>query len=553
MSHIPDVTDTEPGSAASGATAEAEAGEALDAGLSTRPEPDPPSAPVGIGPLGWLRWAWRQLTSMRVALLLLFLLALGSIPGSVLPQRGTDPIKVTEYLAAHPGTGPWLDRLGLFDVFAAPWFAAIYLLLMVSLTGCVLPRAKLHWRAMRARPPAAPRRLSRLPEHREFVVDGALGSSAPSVLDAAAAALGARRWRVDVAPYDAASPGSGWVAAEKGYLRETGNLVFHLALLGLLVAVGVGGAFGYRGQVIVREGQGFSNTLTQYDTFNPGRSFDPERLAPFSLRLDDFRATFEESGAQRGAPRDFEADVEFRRSPDSTPETTTIRVNEPLVVDGSKVFLIGHGFSPTFRITDSTGDVVFEDSVVFLPQDGNFTSNGVIKVPDTSPQLGFTGVFLPTAASDPIRGGFSSFPEARDPRVFLSVWRGDLGLDGGKAQSVYRLETSGMERVGLKALSPGQTWTLPEGLGTLEFTGYTEYATFSVASDPGKELALVASLLAMAGLVLSLFVRRRRAWVRVSDDGDGRTLVEVAGLGRTEAPGLSEEIDDLVTALQSKE
>ena len=133
---------------------------AIDAGLSTRPEADPPSAAVGIGLIGWLRWGWRQLTSMRVALVLLFLLAVASIPGSILPQRGTDPVKVDDYIATHEVTGPWLDRLGFFDVFAAPWFAAIYLLLMVSLAGCVIPRARQHWRAMRARPPAAPKRLA---------------------------------------------------------------------------------------------------------------------------------------------------------------------------------------------------------------------------------------------------------------------------------------------------------------------------------------------------------------------------------------------------------
>lgn len=119
--------------------------------------------PKGMGPLGWLRWGWRQLTSMRTALILLFLVALGAVPGSVLPQRGQAPEKVAEYLKEHQQLGPWLDRFSLFDVFAAPWFAAIYILLFVSLAGCVIPRSRKHYQAMRARPPAAPRNLSRLP------------------------------------------------------------------------------------------------------------------------------------------------------------------------------------------------------------------------------------------------------------------------------------------------------------------------------------------------------------------------------------------------------
>jgi len=131
--------------------------------LSTQPEPPRlPSLTVG----GWLRWAWRQLTSMRTALLLLFLLALAAVPGSVFPQRGSSTGDVGQYLAQHPGIGPLLDRLGMFDVFGSPWFSAIYLLLFVSLVGCVVPRSVQHARALRARPPAAPRNLDRLPEHR---------------------------------------------------------------------------------------------------------------------------------------------------------------------------------------------------------------------------------------------------------------------------------------------------------------------------------------------------------------------------------------------------
>ena len=92
-----------------------------------------------------LRWLWRQLTSMRTALILLFLLALASVPGSLFPQRGTSPLKVSQYLRDHPKLGPFLDSIHMFDVFASPWFAAIYLLLFVSMAGCVLPLARVHF------------------------------------------------------------------------------------------------------------------------------------------------------------------------------------------------------------------------------------------------------------------------------------------------------------------------------------------------------------------------------------------------------------------------
>ena len=509
--------------------------------LSTQPREA--GAPVGIGVAGWLRWAWRTLTSMRTALILLFLLAVASVPGSILPQRGTAPVKVTQFIADNPTLGRFYDRLSLFDVFAAPWFAAIYLLLFISLAGCVLPRSLQHWRIVRSRPPAAPRNLARLPEHRTLTRD----AEPQAVLDDAAQWLRAQRWRVDAEAY--ADTGQGSVAAEKGYARETGNLVFHIALLVLLAAVGLGSVGGFRGTVIVREGSSFANTRAQFDAFNPGKAFDDASMPPFSLTLDDFAAAYQRGGQQDGAAREFTADVTVVREPGAAPETTRLEVNSPLEVDGVKVFLVGHGYAPTITVKDKDGQVVFRDSVVFLPQDGNFTSTGVVKVPDMTPQIGLQGFFLPTAAVDEIRGPHSTFPAADDPAVFLSLWEGDLGLDQGRPQSVYKLDTSEMTRLGIEALRPGETWTMPEGLGTVTLDGYVEWASFSVARDPGKELALLASVVAITGLALSLLVRRRRVWVRVARDDQGATVVEVAGLTRSEHTTVAEEVDALTSHL----
>ena len=92
----------------------------------------------------FLRWCWRQLTSMRTALILLLLLSIAAIPGSLFPQRTQNPLKVREYFINDPESAKWLDRFSLFDVYGSPWFSAIYLLLFVSLIGCVLPRSIKH-------------------------------------------------------------------------------------------------------------------------------------------------------------------------------------------------------------------------------------------------------------------------------------------------------------------------------------------------------------------------------------------------------------------------
>jgi cytochrome c biogenesis protein len=229
--------------------------------------------------------------------------------------------------------------------------------------------------------------------------------------------------------------------------------------------------------------------------------------------------------------------------------STTIEVNEPLSAEGARVYLVGHGYAPHFVIRDSTGSVVFDDSVVFLPQDGNFTSTGVVKVPDAKPSLALNGLFLPTTALDQVLGPHSTFPGPDDPSVFLSAFTGDLGLDSGVPQSVYQLDTAHLTQIGLQSLYPGQTWTLDGGQGSVEFTGFQRWASFQIAYDPGKGLALAGAALALTGLMMSLFVRRRRVWVKVQAGPTGGTLVHVAGLAKAEGAALPDEVAALTEHL----
>jgi cytochrome c biogenesis protein len=513
-------------------------------------EPRPPA----LTPAQLARWAWRQLTSMRVALVLLFLLALAAVPGSLLPQRAVDPVAVAEFRREHPGLAPWLDRLSLFDVFSSPWFSAVYLLLFLSLLGCLVPRSRQYWRALRSQPSAPPRNFGRLPGQRRFETDAPLAA----VLAAAEAAL--RRERFRLATHDAA------VSAEKGYLRETGNLLFHFALLFVLVGVAIGHLYGFKGSALVVEGEGFANTVTQYDNVQFGGRYDAGRLPPFAFRFEDFRATYEEEGPQRGAARDFTATLSVRPRPGAQPRTVHVRVNHPLEVDGIKVFLGSHGYAPVVTVRDGSGQVVFAGPVPFLPTDPvRLTSSGVVKVPDARPaQLGFQGFFLPTAAFDTVHGPVSTFPEPRNPRLVLNAWQGDLGLDSGFPQSVYRLDTDKLTLIRkadgqplAESLTVGQTMTLPGGLGSLTFDGYREWVVFQMAHDPGKGLSLAGAGLALAGVLLSLFVRPRRVWVRADVSDGGRTVVRVGALARSDAPsrspGAEDDVERVVAAIRSAE
>ncbi|MFF4496595.1 cytochrome c biogenesis protein ResB [Streptomyces sp. NPDC001546] len=524
---------------------------AARAQLSTAPVEDSATAPVGIGVLGWARWFWRQLTSMRVALILLFLLSLGSIPGSLIPQTQVDAMKVAQWKKDHAFWVPVAEKLQLFDVYSSVWFSAIYILLFVSLIGCIVPRTWQFVGQLTGRPPGAPRRLDRMPAYTTWRTD----EDPEEVLASAKGLLGGRRFRTE------ASGGS--VAAEKGYLREAGNLAFHIALIVMLVAFAAGQLFKSEGGKLVLRGKGFSNTLTQYDDFKSGSLFSADDLAPFSFTLDKFDASYEKSGPQKGTARDFKAYVTYREGAAGEPKKTEIEVNKPLEVDGSKVYLLGHGYAPVISVTDPSGQVVYRDAVPMLPFDANLSSSGAVKVPDgyrnkngDKEQLGFNAMFVPTFAGAGKGTMLSQFPDLGFPVLALSAYHGSLGMDSGLPQNVYQLNTSKMQefkdpqgQLFKQRLLPGETMTLPDGAGTVKFEGIERWATFSVTHQPASGLALAGAVFAIGGLAASLFIQRRRIWVRAVRGADGVTVVEMAGLGRSESAKLPEELSALSAAL----
>ncbi|NKQ25429.1 cytochrome c biogenesis protein ResB [Streptomyces galbus] len=520
--------------------------------LSTAPDESAHRLPA-LGVVGWARWFWRQLTSMRVALLLLLLLALAAIPGSLIPQTGTDATKVAAFRSAHTTLGPVYERLGLFHVYSSVWFSAIYILLFVSLIGCIVPRTWQFVGQVRSRPPGAPRRLTRLPAYTTWRTE----ASPEQVREAALALLKKRRFRAHTAG-DA-------VAAEKGYLREIGNLAFHVALIVLLVAFGWGQLFKSEGNKLVVEGDGFSNTLTQYDDFKSGSLFTSDDLVPFSFHLDKFTGTYEMTGPNRGTARTFQAALTYSEGAYGKDKKTTVKVNHPLEIGDAKVYLTAHGYAPVMTVRDGKGDVVYRDAVPLLPLDNNVTSTGVVKVMDgyrnargVTEQLGIKAFFYPTFGGAGTEAG-SRFPALLNPLLNLEPYHGDLGVDSGIPQSVYQLDKTHMkdfkDAKGLQVrgnLKPGETLTLPGGAGSVTYEGTRQWANFQVVQEPGGGWALAGALTAIFGLAASLFIQRRRVWVRAVPGDDGVTVVEMAGLGRSESAKVPEELGDLAGLLYER-
>lgn len=514
-----------------------------------------------------LRATWHWLTSMRTALVLLFLLALAAIPGALLPQRTVSATLVDDFLAANPTMGPIYDRLQLFNVFGSTWFIAIVILLMVSLVGCIIPRTMEHWRAFRAKPTRAPKFLHRMPLHAEGVVDKPMRE--------VEADLGRILKRWNTASYSPKQDRAGVfsISAEKGYTRELMNLLFHIGLVGMIIAFTAGRMVFYEGQVIVvtnsaseyavpvEQSREFCNTSpANFDVFRAGPLFDGTGLTPFCFEAHNFSADYLNNGQANG----FASDISYTEdiSADKANwEDYTLRVNHPLRVGGDRVYLQGHGFAPQVTVTWPDGESRTQ-MIQYRPTDvQNFLSTGVMRFdppagtyPDLGErrqnQLAIEGVFAPTAEWIGPNGDqlASAFPAMTDPAMAVDIYLGDAGLDTGRPQNIFTLDQSliadgRLEKLDRVNLELGQEVIIDGGI-TVRFDGAAEYANFQVAKDPTQLWALGTTVVMLGSLIGSVTIKRRRIWARLIPEGD-TTRIELAGLARTDRAGWGPEFEEI--------
>ena len=542
--------------------------------MATTPQGQGTRSTAGAKAMRPVRAAWRWLTSMRTALILLFLLAFAAIPGALLPQRSLSESKVDEYLANNGTMGEIFDKLQLFDVFSSVWFTAIYVLLFASLVGCIIPRTIEHWKAMRTPPARAPKNLGRLPMNDDGVVD--------KPLDEVKADVSSRlkRWHLTETPAAEDRAGALSFSAERGFFREFGNLVFHLGLVALLITIAAGKLLYYEGQIILITDTGteiqdeavqgavntpFCNTApANFDSLRPGLLFDGTGLNPFCVQVEDFVADYLPNGQAEMFTSNIRwADEDTMREPTEEWNEQTLRVNHPLRVAGDRVYLQGHGFAPAMRVTWPNGES--RTSIVqFRPDDPTFfLSSGAMRFdppagmyPDLyerrQNQIAIEGLFAPTAEFTGESGALltSVYPAMNDPAVAVDVYRGDAGLDTGRSQQLFSLDrdlmhSGQLEKIDRVNLKEGEDVTLDDGT-KIEFLGAKEFVNLQVSHDPTQVWVLWSSIAMLAGLVVSLAVKRRRLWVRLHPVSDTATRVEFGGLARTDRAGWGDEFDEFV-------
>jgi cytochrome c biogenesis protein len=492
---------------------------------------------------------WRTLRSMRTALILLFLLALASVVGSLVPQIPNSPERVASFQVDHPILGDFYRHAGFFDVFGSWWFVLMATLLFLSLVLCLIPRTRAALRNIRQRPLHA-REIDAFPQYAERTVT----ADPERAIATSQKILRRKLFRV--------SRGAGGLAAEKGALRELGSLLFHWSFLLLLVGVIYGKGTGFSGKAVVVEGQTWTDGAANYDgDLREGRFFNGD-FSGVGIHLNGFEDTYRRTGQ----PMDFVSHVDLLNPDGTTAGSTDIRVNHPAEIDGRRFFQFGFGWAPVVELREGSR-VLFSGPVPFgqdQPPSGvpqlALPWNGVVKAPSVGSGLGLRLTLWPDSGAY-LRSRATGQPvlmtSADHPIMFFTTWRGPL-LD----PSPRSLDTSVMRRASSGAIGQGRTCDLVTGacwrIGahtpapgelTVSFPSLRQYSVLQVTKDAGVPVVLAGAILILLGLLPALYTSRRKVWVRAEPNGRG-TVLKVGGFALQRKTQFEDEFAKLVQELE---
>jgi cytochrome c biogenesis protein len=423
--------------------------------------------------------AWRLLTDVRFAVLLITLLALAGLVGMLVRQfpitKADDPGRYAAELAVmHAAWDPLpagsyivdaFDTLGLFSVFSTPWFLLLMTVLVVSIICCTLDRTPRLWRSVshtRVEQPAAFFDTDR--EHRAVVRGG--GEAALEPVHAAFRRGHFRRRRT------AQADGATFVYGDRNQFQKLATLLTHAGLVLFLAGGALTVAAGFETVVFVGEGE----TAPVQAVGTPGNLL-VKNNAFFAPRNAD------------GSFADFQTDLSVFRDGEEIVRQT-IRVNDPLRLDGFVFHQNTFGPTAELTITDASGALVWDgpllldDELLGLPQ-------GFMTVPGAD--VGLVAVLSEDAAGAPL-----------------------LALQGvGPADP----ETGENDTLFLATIPVGVT-TDPEVTADHAITwgAVGSWTGMVIRNDPGQPVIWLAFGLLIVGLALTFYFPRRRAWARVTDE-----------------------------------
>ncbi|MEN8199913.1 MAG: cytochrome c biogenesis protein ResB [Thermodesulfobacteriota bacterium] len=425
--------------------------------------------------------------SVKLALLTLFLLAVTSIIGTVIPQKESFAWYVQNY---GESTAKLFQIFSIPDMYNSWWFLGLLGLLAANLIVCSYDRFPGVWKQIKADNLATnPARLAKMRFREEWSSDKGAGELATELTQA----LGRKGWKAKQRQRDDAL----LLFGQKGAMTRTGVYIVHASILVIFIGAIIGELYGFKGSVMLPE----TKSTTSIFAFDSGTPID----LGFEVRCERFDIEFYETGM----PKAYKSQLTVLEDGKVTQEKEIV-VNDPLTYKGITFYQSSYqGYQDfLFTVTDQKGG---ESETVILP----FQQQGTL-----SAHKATIGVVNAETVGQSVSR--------------IKVWF----KDGEGPASTFWMDS-------------GEQVTVERSNATYTIAGKQMYATgLQVAKDPGVWVVYLGCGMMILGLFVAFFMSHRRIWILLTER-DGKTTALLAGSANKNKTGFEKQFAELAAELKT--
>jgi len=481
---------------------------------------------------------WKFFSSVKLAVILLIILAIVSVVGTVIQQNEAPEKYLQEY---SQSTIDIFEILGFFDMYHTWWFVLLLFLLTANLAVCTLERFPHTWKIVTTPiKPIEEDDLKALLFKKEITLKGGMDKAEAR----AAQTLAAHRFRFS----ESRGKGTVQLITQKGVFSRFGVYITHVSILLVFIGALIGAFFGFKGFLNLPEGTArkivylrneplFNKILSSLGIAESSTQWSPEAGMPFmplgfNVQCDNFDVEYyvNPAGLPTGMPSEYHSTLSVFDMNGQKILDKRIRVNDPLTYHGITFYQSSYGAIPDVpgkvflnirqKNAADKGDVV----VIDLGK-----STYVPSIDRTIKFLGFASYGMRNPSSSQVVLYRSENDEYINPAVQLEVYKG--------TKPIYKTE--------ILKIDQGAP-SLPENY-TISFIHYggTRYTGLQVTKDPGVWVVYIGFILLCIGPIIAFFGSHKKLWVRIQDR-KGQMTVTVAGSANKNRLGFEREFNKIV-------
>jgi len=463
---------------------------------------------------------WSFFASLKLAIVLLLLLAVTSIIGTIIEQN-VEPARNIQLLSkifgveAAPTVYNIFVKLGFMDMYHSWWYTTLLTLFSLNLTICSLEKFPKTWRLVK-KPltPLSENAMKNMLIKKEATIKTSLNVAKDEFLNS----LRASRYHV----FEATEDNGVQLYSQKGNYTRLGVYIVHCSILLILAGAIIGARFGFDGFINLPEGGASSVVYTN--------SGEPIPLG-FIIKCNWYDTRYY---IGTDTPQEFQSELVII---DDGREVLKkqIEVNSPLTYKGITFYQSSYGMIP-----DAIGEFILK----ITSRSGNEKTMH-LQFGDTFeiPEAGIKGEivdFSPALGRDPQTGQLVTYAETMvNPAVAI-----EFSMKGEAHQGEKKFKGWILKRY-------PETGILPGG-HKIEFIDYwgVEYTGLQVSKDPGVVIIYLASIVMSIGLYIAFFMSHKKIWVRLIPETSGRrnsVRVIIAGSASKNRLALERQIEHILS------